>query len=167
MQEDGRYAVVGLPCHIYGIRKAESIYPDLASKILFHVGIFCGGTPNFLATEYLLRRLGIRREEITRMEYRGEGWPGNMLIELKGIHKNERNRLLLPYPDYWNGLSSFFLPYGCILCADGSNKFADISCGDAWLPEYRSDNLGTSLIMTRNKIGEQILSSAHEKDGFK
>jgi len=163
MKENGRYAVVGLPCHIYGIRKAESIYPDLANKILFHIGIFCGGTPNFLATEYLLRRLRVRKEEITNMEYRGEGWPGKMLIELKGTNENERNRLLLPYPDYWRGLSSFFLPYRCILCADGLNKFADISCGDAWLPEYQSNNLGLSLIMTRNEIGEGLVSGAREK----
>jgi len=163
MQEDGHYAVVGLPCHIYGIRKAESIYPDLADKILFHIGIFCGGTPNFLATEFLLRRLKVRREEITRIEYRGEGWPGKMLIELKGTDKNESNRLLLSYPEYWDGFNSLFLPYRCTLCADGFNKFADISCGDGWLPEYRGDNLGISLIITRNEIGEQLISGAYEK----
>jgi coenzyme F420 hydrogenase subunit beta len=163
MQEDGHYAVVGLPCHIYGIRKAESIYPDLTSKILFHIGIFCGGMPNFLATEYLLRRLKLRREEIMRIEYRGEGWPGKMLIELKGIGDNQRDKLLLPYPEYWDGFSSLFLPYRCTLCADGFNKFADVSCGDAWLPEYRGDNLGTSIIITRNEIGEQLISGAYEK----
>jgi len=159
MEEDGHYAVVGLPCHIYGIRKAESIYPDLANKILFHIGIFCGGMPNFLATEFLLRRLKVRREEITRIEYRGEGWPGKMLIELKGIRDN---KLLLPYPGYWKAFD-LFLPYGCTLCADGFNKFADISCGDAWLPEYQGDNLGTSLIITRNKIGEHLINGAYVK----
>ena len=163
MEEDGHYAVVGLPCHIYGIRKAEGIYPDLANKILFHIGIFCGGMPNFLATEYLLRSLKVRREEVTRIEYRGEGWPGKMLIELKGIHENKRNKLLLPYPEYWDAFGSLFLPYRCTLCADGFNKFADISCGDAWLPEYRGDNLGTSLIITRNEIGEQLITGAYEK----
>ena len=158
MQEEGHYAVVGLPCHIYGIRKAESIYPDLADKIRFHIGILCGGTQSFLATEYLLRRHKVRREEIRRIEYRGEGWPGKMLIE--GIRDD---KLLLPYPEYWEAFGSLFLPYGCTLCADGFNRFADISCGDAWLPEYQGDNLGTSLIITRNKIGEQLMSGAYEK----
>jgi len=87
-----------------------------------------------------------------------------MLIELKGIHENKRNKLLLPYPEYWDAFSSLFLPYKCTLCADGFNKFADVSCGDAWLPEYQSDNLGTSLIITRNKIGEQLINDAHEKE---
>jgi len=160
MEEEGHYAVVGLPCHIYGIRKAESIYPDLANKILFHIGIFCGGMPNFLATEYLLRRLKVKVEEVTRIEYRGEGWPGKMQIELEGTHDN---KLLLPYPEYWDAFGSLFRPYRCTLCADGFNKFADVSCGDAWLPEYQSDKLGASLIITRNKIGEQLISSAYEK----
>jgi coenzyme F420 hydrogenase subunit beta len=159
----GRYAVVGLPCHIYGIRKTVSIYPDLADKILFYIGIFCGGMPNFLATEYLLRNLKVRKEAVTRLEYRGEGWPGKMLIELKNFKKNKRNRLILSYPEYWDGFGSLFFPHKCTLCTDGFNKFADISCGDAWLPEFRGDNLGTSLIIARNEVGERLVTDAYEK----
>lgn len=160
MQENGHYAVIGLPCHIYGIKKAESIYPEFRDKILFHIGIFCGGMPNFLATEYLLKKFKLRKEEIKKIEYRGEGWPGMMLIELKGKHDDKRDKLLIPYPNYWEGLSSFFLPYRCTLCDDGFNKFADVSCGDAWLPEYQGDKLGTSIIITRNEIGEQLINEA-------
>lgn len=160
MQEDGHFAVVGLPCHIYGIRKARKIYPDLAEKIVFHIGIFCGGMQSFLATEYLLRRLKVRREEVMQIAYRGEGWPGKMVIELKGTTNDSREKMFLPYPHYWKYFGSFFLPCGCALCTDGFNAFADISCGDAWLPEYQNDNLGTSLIITRNRIGEQIVNDA-------
>ena len=85
-----------------------------------------------------------------------------MLIELKGIGNDKRDKLHLPYPHYWEGLSSFFLTYRCTLCDDGFNKFADVSCGDAWLPEYRMDKLGTSIIITRNEIGEQFIYGALE-----
>lgn len=164
MEGDGHYAVVGLPCHIYGIRKAESIYPDLANRILFHVGIFCGGTPNFLATEYMLRRLNIRVEEVKRIAYRGEGWPGKLLIELKDMHNNRKSSFLLPYPDYVARYAfRSFLPYRCTLCADGFSNFADVSCGDPWLPEYEGDNLGNSLIVTRNNIGERLIRGAYDE----
>lgn len=37
---------------------------------------------------------------------------------------------------------------------------ADISLGDAWLPELRHDRIGESIIVTRTKIAEDILSLA-------
>ena len=161
MQEAGHFAVVGLPCHIYGIKKAEKIYPKLAEKISFHIGLFCGGTANFLMTEYLLKRLKIKKEEVIRINYRGMGWPGNTLVKLRGVrHSDKRDKVIFPFPFI---IKSLFQPYRCVLCAEGFNKFADVSCGDAWLPEYRCDNRGTSIIITRNDIGEQVIRSAYEK----
>jgi coenzyme F420-reducing hydrogenase beta subunit len=86
-----------------------------------------------------------------------------MLIQLKDTSNKKIKRLLFPYPEYWNGSGSFFLHHRCTLCADGFNRLTDVSCGDAWLSEYQSDNLGTSLIMTRTKIGEQLVTRASEK----
>ncbi|UCH43856.1 MAG: Coenzyme F420 hydrogenase/dehydrogenase, beta subunit C-terminal domain [Dehalococcoidales bacterium] len=34
---------------------------------------------------------------------------------------------------------------------------ADISCGDAWLPEFAGDSEGTSIIVARTVRGEDIL----------
>lgn len=162
MREEGRFAVVGLPCHIYGIRKVESICPDLAKKIFFRIGLFCGGTQNFLATEYLLRKLKVRKGEITKIEYRKEGWPGKMLIELKTAN-NRKCKFLFPFFDYFYKGSSLFQLYRCTLCYDGFNKFSDIACGDAWLPKYQNDNFGTSIIMTRNEIGDRLIKGAYTK----
>ena len=51
-EQDGRFAVVGLPCHIHGIRKAELLHKDLREKIVLHFGIFCSSTLNFSALKY-------------------------------------------------------------------------------------------------------------------
>ena len=163
LKKKGRCAIVGLPCHIYGARKAEALYPNLAAKIPLHLGIFCSGTPNFLATEYLLRRLRIKKEQIVRIEYRGEGWPGNMTIEFQHPDVPGKRNLQIPYPKYWEGLDFLFHPHRCTLCDDRFNRLADLSCGDAWLPEYQNDTLGTSLIITRNEVGERLLTAACEK----
>ena len=163
-KRNGRYAVVGLPCHIYGARKAEELCTRLANKVLFHIGLFCSGTPSFLATEYLLRGLGIKKEEIERIEYRGFGWPGKMSLEFRNPRDGKKRCLLVPYPEYWKGLETFFFLHRCTLCDDGFNKLADVSCGDAWLPEYSQDNLGTSLIITRNEIGEKLVEDAYRKN---
>jgi coenzyme F420 hydrogenase subunit beta len=63
-KEGEKFAVVGLPCHIHGIRKAEQINKKLKEKIVLHIGIFCSHTPNFWGTELLFERMKIKREDI-------------------------------------------------------------------------------------------------------
>ena len=159
-EEGERFAVVGLPCHINGIRKAEQINKSLKEKISFHIGIFCGHTPNFLGTEFLLDKLGIKKEDVKNLNYRGEGWPGSMKISL------ESGGLLLPLPDYWGGLFglNFFTPARCLLCSDGICELADISFGDAWLPELSDDKIGKSIIVSKSEIGEQLLQAMKLKN---
>jgi len=160
LDSEGKFAFVGLPCHIHGIRKAEMLNKKLREKIVLHIGIFCGHTPNFLGTEYLLYRLGINKEQVKKIDYRGEGWPGSMTISLKNGDKEIVNKSA-----YWGDLfgKKFFTPLRCTLCTDGVCEFADISFGDAWLPEFLYDKKGVSIIVSRNKIGNDILQLAKSR----
>ncbi|MCK4733186.1 MAG: Coenzyme F420 hydrogenase/dehydrogenase, beta subunit C-terminal domain [Methanophagales archaeon] len=152
-KEGERFAVVGLPCHIHGIRKAEQINKKLKQKIVLHIGIFCGLIPNFMGTEFLLRKLKLQSKDIVILNYRGEGWPGKMSLKLRN---NETK--IIPYPAYWDGFGSSFYPFRCTLCSDWTSELADISFGDAWLPEIvERDKIGTSLIITRNEKSNGIL----------
>ena len=157
---DGKFAIVGLPCHIHGIRNAEMINKKLKERIAFHIGLFCGHTVNFLGTEFLLQKMGIRSNDVMRIDYRGEGWPGGMTVQLKDGTKRS-----LPLSTYWGHFFgyNFFTPIRCILCGDTLNELADISLGDAWLPELMCDNVGESMIITRTKIGEGLLRDALSK----
>lgn len=148
----GRYAVVGLPCHIHGIRKAEGAVKELKGKIALHVGIFCGHSPNFLATEYLLRQQGISMDNVTGIDYRGEGWPGGITIR-----QRDKEKVFIPYVEAWKTLDVAFAPWRCLLCIDGANELADISFGDAWLDDFSGDSVGTSIIITRTPAGEKAL----------
>jgi coenzyme F420 hydrogenase subunit beta len=159
-KERERFAVVGLPCHIHGIRKAEQINKKLKEKIVLHIGIFCGHAPNFMATKFLLRQMNIKEEDIRELNYRGEGWPGMMYIELKN-----GNQKFMKYGECWDkGFGLYFFPNRCTLCCDGVCELADISFGDAWLPELRkSDKIGRSMIISKTKIGYEILQKCHAK----
>lgn len=159
LNKEGKYAVVGLPCHIHGIRKAEMINKKLKERIVLHLSIFCSGVPNFRATEYLLSRLNLHAEEIKRIDYRGKGWPGCM-----SLYTKDSKAKIIPYPNYWNGLSDPFYPTRCISCIDWFSNLADISFGDAWLTEIkREDKIGTSTIISRSKQGDDILSNMQRK----
>jgi hypothetical protein len=54
----------------------------------------------------------------------------------------------------------FATPY-CLLCTDQTSEFADVSFGDAWLPEVmETDDAGESVIITRTPIGERLIREA-------
>jgi len=158
LSEDGRFAVVGLPCHIHGIRKAETVFGGLKDKIVLHIGLFCGHTVNFMGTELLLKKFRIRKDDVARIDYRGCGWPGFMSIKLKD-GRSLKFRFNKGWNAYWNVFSPFFFtPLRCMMCPDQFNELADVSVGDAWLPELKG-SLGESVLITRTPIAEEMLAS--------
>jgi len=162
VENDKRYAVVGLPCHIYGIRKLAEYSPKIRNSIRLYLGILCGGMPSYLGTQYLLKAYGMEKQHITRLEYRGGGWPGRLFIHSES--SGQQKEISVPYPEYWQGTFGYFFPYRCTVCHDGFNEFSDISCGDAWLPHImEKDKEGTSLIIIRTKIGEHLVQTAFQK----
>lgn len=163
-RENGRYAFVGLPCHIQGVRKAESIFKELNSRIYLHMGIFCLHNLTFEGTDFLLGKVGIRKEDVRKLDYRGEGWPGKISITLKNGDKK-----YFPYRLVWSALfgSFFFTPFYCTICNDMTSELADISFGDAWLPEFKSDREGMSMIISRTERGEDLLRLAQDEGKIK
>jgi coenzyme F420 hydrogenase subunit beta len=158
LKKRGRYAVVGLPCHIQGIRKAEILNRKLRGRILYHFGLTCNHTPSFHATKYLLRKLKISEEKVVKIDYRGEGWPGSMCLML-----NNGSKVFVPYfsPYYWGYVfQHFFWPSRCLICDDKLCELADITFMDAWIPEFSSDKIGTSLIIVRSKEGKNLVEKA-------
>src|SRR5690606_7501043 len=79
----GRYAVVGLPCQIQGLRKAEVHNKLLKERIVLHLGLACNHMPSFNATEYLLNKMQVKKEEVLSLEYRSKAKPSEMIITLE------------------------------------------------------------------------------------
>ena len=164
-EEGEKFAVVGLPCHIHGVRKAELINEKLREKIVLHIGIVCNHTPTFLATEFLLKKMRIEKEDVKKLDYRGEGWPGGMKITTKN-----GNEIFIPHfsSGYWGIVfNSFFFPMRCTLCNDKICGLSDVSFADAWMPELMKDNsnsAGISLVVSRTKISKEILDKAVLKE---
>jgi len=156
---EGRFAVVGLPCHIHGIRAAELIRQKLRDRIVLHVGLFCSHTVSFVGTEVLLRKFRIQKADVAAIAYRGMGWPGFMSIRMKD-GRGLIVRFNKAWNAYWNLFSPFFFtPLRCMMCSDQFNELSDVSVGDAWLPELRRNSLGESLLITRTNMGEKTLAS--------
>jgi len=153
-KEGEKFAVVGLPCHIHGIRKMAQFNKKLKESIVLHLGIFCGHAPTFLWTKFHLWRKGISKEKIARIDYRGKGWPGGMAISFR-----DGNKRFIHFKDTWGWYSTFCYYRRCTLCCDQAAELADISFADAWLPEFTEDKVGKSIVICRNQGGELILQS--------
>jgi len=152
INDKGKFAIVGLPCHIHGVRKAEFLFENLREKLILHIGLFCSSC-SFLPTDHLLKKLKIKSEKVDKLEYREGKWPGQVLIGLKdgterrvGIHD-------------FDWLLRLFTPLRCSFCVDHTNELADISLGDAWLPELKGQK-GWSVIISRTDFGEIVLKKA-------
>jgi len=158
INEHGKVAVVGLPCHIWGFKKLEQVEGKIKDKILIHLGLFCGKCPNLYAVIYFLRKIAnVNEVDVAKMSYRGKGWPGNVTVLTKqGKSFNfELNK--------WYNFSyhPHFIPVRCVLCYDITNQQADISLGDAWgLAPH--DKIGASVVIARTPIGESTIQHLRE-----
>jgi coenzyme F420 hydrogenase subunit beta len=158
LSEKARFAVIGLPCHIYGIRKAEAALPQLKNRVILHVGLFCSHTESFSGTDCLLRKFGVDKDQVEKLDYRGNERPGRMSIRLKD-GRSISVRFNRAWNAYWNVFSPFFFaPIRCIMCGNQFNELSDVSFGDAWLPELRKSKKSESVIVTWTAFGDELLT---------
>ena len=149
--EEGRYAFVGLPCHIYGL--------DLMIKeglikgtIIIKIGLFCGHMPTHHGMEQFLSINGLDDKKIKLLNFRRGGYPGTTKI------LTDSRELKVPYNDsyaIWG--SSLFYSSGCLYCHDQTAEDADISMGDPWNTAFSKDRLGYTLVLTRSERGEMLV----------
>ena len=162
IESEKRYAFVGLPCHVQGLKKLMAVDAKVAKAVKFSLGLFCGRGVTSNATEFLLDKFAEGARDVRKIRYRGNGWPGGLSVE----YRNGR-KYFIPHNSYWpNYLSPyFFCPYRCLACSDFAAEYADISIGDAWLPEVTEiDSIGTSIAVVRNEKMDRHLKKM-EKNG--
>lgn len=164
-QMNGKFVIIGTPCQISALRKYEGRNKSLSEKILLRISFFCGGVPNRNAYSYYMKAHGIDEQRV-RSIYRGIGWPGNNVFEFddgETICISRRPKTFLAQIYHTLAFFPIFAQKRCLLCNDRFGIASDISVGDAWLEEYRSDKMGTSLIISRSSTARSILSDMQQE----
>ena len=159
----GKFAVVGLPCQVQGIRKLMMADPTIGKKIVCVLGLYCHCNMEPDVHLDVLRTCGIDPADIARFSFRGGAWPG-------GFHVIDRQGRKIPLHStlYTTLLNVLFRLYGakrCYLCVDALSEFADISFGDFWAHDYTGelrDHERCTLVSQRTSIGKRILSEAEQ-----
>jgi coenzyme F420 hydrogenase subunit beta len=153
MDKEEKYVLVGLPCHIHGLRKAQNFIPKLRRRVVLCIAIFCGRGTCPLGTEYVLKKLNVKKSDVAEIAYRKGKWPGNFAVTLKTGEER-----CLPLNDYVY-IMKMFQNVRCGLCSDHTGELADISAGDAWLQELSGQD-GWNILMARTKAGEDLIIEA-------
>ncbi len=154
-----KVAVVGLPCHLHGLRLASAANSELNELIVAYIGLFCGKTPSANATNCLCRALGHNPAHVLSIAYRGQGWPGFVRIA------SDSGASKIEYKNCWKYFlgSNYFALKHCLMCEDFFAELSDISLGDAWLDSIENDTVGRSLIITRTSKAQAIIDKMREK----
>ena len=153
---EGRYVVVGLPCHIQGFRKRMAIDKRLREKIDGLFSLYCSSGRSFYAQDYLLRHYGFIRNKISRFAFRDNGCLGNLVIEMENLKRCE-----VPFTQYYGSmLRSFFKPHRCLTCIDHYGELADVCFGDIHIPPYSDDHIGISSWISRTSYWESLFKQA-------
>jgi coenzyme F420 hydrogenase subunit beta len=152
---------VGKPCDVASTVRAQGLMPGLEARIGLMIAVFCAGTPSTKGTFNLLEALGVSKECVRDLRYRGFGWPGRTGVSLKNRPASER--IEMDYRKAWHGILAPHRAFRCRICPDGTGEFADIACGDPWYRKSSLDEPGSSLIVVRTEKGRAALYQAMSK----
>lgn len=156
---EGKYIVVGIPCHIQGLRKRAAIDRKFRERVFGFFSVYCSSNRNFGAQDFLFRKYAVNKKDVTYFAYRDNGCLGNMVI------KTGKDEVSVPFIKYYGNLRSFFKPHRCSLCVDHYGMLADVSFGDLHVSPYSDDKVGISSWIVRNPIFEELFKKA-DKDGY-
>ena len=140
----------------------------LKDRIVYMIGLFCGHLKTKNYSAYLSRCCGVHEKEIKTVNFRKKvsGKPANKYaFEVFTWKDDEENHQQIMMQDVWAGSwsNNLFMLDACECCDDIMAETADVSVGDAWLPEYIKDYRGTCIVVCRNKDILDILREGGDK----
>lgn len=156
---EGKYVIVGTPCHIQGFRKRMAIDRKLRERVVGLFAIYCSSGRTFNGQDYIFSHYGVSKESIKYFAYRDNGCLGNLTI-------TANKEISVPFTQYYGVmLRSFFKPHRCLTCIDHYGELADVCFGDIHIPPYDEDKVGISSWITRAGFWEEQFRNA-VRDGY-
>jgi len=155
-----KFAVVGLPCFIRGLRFLKKESPIYENRIKFLIGLTCGQLKSKFFTDYLKRKSSIKSniKEIKFRKYNKNDGADNFIVKINFKNNEEASfEFKNDVKNLW--VNRHFMPVACRYCEDVFAENADVTFMDAWLSEFIKEPLGTNLVVTRNLKINKILQN--------
>lgn len=164
MAKPGIYALVGVPCFVKAVRLLAFQEEVIRERIRYCISLVCGHLKSENFARMLAWDAGIFPAELRSLDFRYKllNRPANRYAVKFVTRSNEKK--VIPIDDLYgyNWGFGFFKYEACDYCDDIVGETADISIGDAWLPQYVDDPLGTNILVVRNESILRLLRRAVE-----
>jgi coenzyme F420-reducing hydrogenase beta subunit len=166
---DARYAVIGLPCFLKGIRLAMRSDSLLSRRVILLAGLICGGTRSRFYADYLCTLAGGRPDRMISVDFRTKFRPSPFALRPGHLPLTAQDfgfgfESVPPAPssvvrrrDIW--ARRYFEPDACSYCDDTFAEVADVAFMDGWLERYVHDPRGTTLVLIRSGLAEKIFDA--------
>jgi coenzyme F420-reducing hydrogenase beta subunit len=151
----GRYVLVGVPCFIKAARLLCRTDPVLNSRLRWFVGLVCGHLKSRHFSSLLAWQMGIAPHQLTGVDFRvkrPDESASHYGVAAWGQDGERPLSAHAPARSLFGGNwgHGLFKYKACDYCDDVFAETADVTIGDAWLPRYDADPLGTNILVLRN-----------------
>ncbi len=162
MDNEGRYAIIGLPCMCKALRLSIQASPRLRERLKYVLGLTCGHSVSSYFSEYIFAMAGGKPDKLCGIKYRVKK-PKRPVSDYgiaflsSGEHGEEQTEFTWSQGPGFVFCNRYFTPLACDFCDDVFAECADATFMDAWLPEYSGDCEGHSIMLIRNTAIRSII----------
>ena len=162
----GRCLLIGIPCFIKAVRLLAEQEPIFKERIVFTMGLVCGHLKTDRFAKSIGWELGIHPDKLASIDFRVK--LPDSTANIYGVavkDKNKQKETTSPMRDLLvsNWGHGLFRYQACDYCDDVLAETADVTIGDAWLPEYTKDGRGTNIIVARNPTILSLIEKYYNK----
>lgn len=163
----GRYAIVGIPSFIMAVRLLAEKDDTIKDRIKYTVGLICGHQKSSKFAEAIAWQVGIKPGNLKHINFRKKllDKPANNYgVEITGVIDGKEVTIVKPTKELLgqNWGQGYFKTKASDFTDDVMNETADITLGDAWLPEYTKDSKGNNVIVVRNPVIDDLIREGIE-----
>lgn len=163
----GRYAFIGIPSFVMAIRLLAEKDEVIRERIKYTVGLICGHQKSSKFAEAMAWQVGIKPGNLQHIDFRKkllDRPANNYAVEMVGMIDGEQVTIVKPAEELlgqdWG--QGFFKALSSDFTDDVMNETADITIGDAWLPEYTKDSKGNNVVIVRNTSIDSLINKGIE-----
>lgn len=156
-ENEGRFAVCGLPCDITNLKRWEEKNPKLAGKVALRIAFLCGSNSRKELVDGIACKLCKEaRSELVEFHFSYGHWRGELEAKFANGKVIKKGKPF--YSDYRNLF--FFTERKCVACIDHFGYDSDISMGDVWLYALRDDPIKHTCVLVRSERAAEIFDAA-------
>jgi len=154
-----RIALVGVPCFIKAARNLAVRIPNFSEQLVMTLSLVCGHMKSAGFVESLAWQAGVKPHELVSADFRVKvaGFSANNYGF--AAWRNGARPIIRPMAKMagrrWDG--GYHRLKACDYCDDVFGETADVSLGDAWLPEYVNDYKGTNILVVRSSVIDAVI----------